>query len=425
MSPLAIVNGELLDPDAGRLFPGAVYVADGKIAAVGEAPDSFTADLTIDARGWIVAPGMIDLSANLREPGLEHKATIASETRAAAKAGITTLCCSPETMPVVDTPAVVELIHEQAAAAGYARVLPIGALTLGLEGKQLSEMYALKQAGCRMLGNGLRPLINPLVWRRALEYAATYDLLVTIRPQDPWLAAGGCAHQGPLATRLGLPAIPASAETVAVAQLLELIGETGARVHFTCLSTARAAAMIGAAKHRGLPVTADVSAHQLHLVDQQIGEFDSQAHVIPPLRSIADREGLRRAVAEGVIDAICSDHQPHEEDAKLEAFALTEPGISALETFLPLVLKLVDEAVLSLPEAWARMTQGPASILGLKAGSLTEGAAADLCIFDPQAHWVVDSPIWLSQGRNTPFWGQTMKGRVRCTVLEGTIVYRD
>ncbi|GAB6068683.1 dihydroorotase [Methylothermus subterraneus] len=421
---IAIVGGQWLDPQSETLTAGGVFVAEGQIVAVGEAPLGFQADEVLDASGAVVSPGFIDLSAYLREPGYEHKATIASETLAAVKAGVTVLCCSPETDPVIDTPAVVELIRERALAAGTAKVLAIGALSRGLQGIALSEMGALKRAGCPAVSSGYRPLANALIWRRALEYAGTYDLCVIVRPQDPHLSALGCAHEGEVATRLGLAGIPVSAETLVVAQILALVEECRTRVHFTCLSTARAAAMIAEAQRAGLPVSGDVAAHQLHLTESALEGFDPMAHVLPPLRSAADREGLRQAVAEGTIAAICSDHQPHEEDAKRNVFAATEPGISALETLLPLTLRLVEEGVLPLPAAIARLTLGPARILGLPGGRLAPGAPADLCVFDPKAPWTVAERTWLSRGRNTPFWGKTLKGQVRYTLVEGRVVWR-
>lgn len=424
MSKIAIVGGQVLDPESETLVPGGVFLADGRIVAVGEEPLGFQADEVLEAQGAIVSPGFIDLSAYLREPGYEHKATIASETLAAVKAGVTALCCSPETNPVIDTPAAVEFIRERALSSGKAKVIAVGAISRGLEGMALSEMYALKRAGCRLVSSGRRPLANPLVWRRALEYAATYDLSVIVRPQDLHLSAGGCVHEGEVATRLGLPGIPASAETVMVAQILALVEECRSRVHFACLSTARAAAMVAEALQAGLPVSGDVAAHQLHLTEDAVEGFDPMAHVMPPLRSAQDREGLRQAVAEGWIAAICSDHQPHEADAKRNVFAATEPGISALETLLPLTLKLVEEGVMPLPKAIARLTLGPAKILGLPSGNIAPGAPADLCVFDPEAEWIVDETTWLSRGRNTPFWGQTLKGRVRYTLVDGQVVWR-
>ncbi len=413
----------MIDPARGIDTQRTVYIADRTIAGLGTAPDGFRADREIHVPGQIVCPGLIDLCARLREPGHEYKATIASETFAASRGGITTLCSPPDTSPAIDTPAVAELLKERAELVGKATVLPIGALTQGLKGTELSEMSALKEAGCTAVSNALAPVANILVLRRAMEYAASHDLLLIIRPEDPWLRDNGVAHEGAVATLLGLPGVPQTAETVAVAQALELIEQTGVRAHFSQLSSARAVDMIALAQENDIPVTADVSAHQLHLTEQSLMGFDPLYHLIPPLRTQHDRERLRRGLLDETITAVCSDHQPHEEGAKLDAFSSTEPGISSLETLLPLTLRLVQGGDLSLPQAIARLTSGPARILNLTSGTLTPGSPADLCIFDPEQAWIVNSDTWCSRGLNTPFWGQMMKGRVTHTVLAGKIVF--
>jgi dihydroorotase len=420
---IAIRHGRLIDPANQRDERADLFIGDGRVLAIGEPPPGFAEDLSIDARGLVVCPGLVDLNAHLREPGLEHKATIASELAAAAHGGITTLCCAPDTEPVIDSPAVVELIHHRAKQSGKARVLPIGALTQGLGGEIISAMAALQEVGCVALSNGLAPLGNTLVERRALEYAATYGLLVFLRAEDPQLRDNGCIHEGPVATRLGLPGIPSAAETVAVARDLALAEHTGARVHFHGLSTAEAVRMIQRAQQDGLPVSADVAIHQLHLTEQDVDVFDSRCHVSPPLRTLRDREALRQGLADGVIGALCSDHQPHERDAKLAPFPSTQPGISGLETLLPLTLELVRDGLLSLPQAISRLTRDPAAILGIDAGRLGVGDSANLCVFDPEAHWVLDSRKMHSAGRNTPFDGWHLAGQVRYTLFEGRLVY--
>jgi dihydroorotase len=267
-------------------------------------------------------------------------------------------------------------------------------------------------------------MASTLILRRALEYAASHDLLVVVRPEDPYLADRGCVHEGAISTRLGLPGIPYAAETVAVAQVLALLEPTGARVHFAQISCARAARAIARARDKGEPVSADVAAHHLHLTDADIDGFDALCHVRPPLRSLADRDALRAAVRDGVLDAICSDHQPHEPDAKLDAFPSTEPGMSSLETLLPLTLRLVEQGCLSLSQALAALSSRPAALLGLDGlGTLRVGAAADVCVFDPEAEWTVDAGGWLSRGRNTPYWGRRCKGRVTHTLLGGRVVF--
>ena len=419
-----ISGGRLIDPAHGRDEITDLYLANGRIASIGQAPSGFVAEQHIDASGQLICPGLIDLQARLREPGQKHKGTIASETAAAAASGITTLCCPPDTQPVIDSPAVAEQITHRATAAGLARVLPIGALTQGLAGEQLANMQALQQAGCVVVGNALRPVTNTLVQRRAMEYAATLGLPVFINAEDPWLAADGCIHEGPLSTRMGLSGIPECAEVVAVGRDLMLIEQTGVRAHFSQLSSARAVEMIAQAKARGLPVSADVSAHQLFLTEVDVSDFNSLCHVRPPLRSQRDRDALRAALADGVIDAICSDHQPHDRDAKLAPFAATEPGISALETLLPLALRLVEEGVLTLPRAIAALSSEPARILGIEAGQLGVGAVADLCLIDPALPWHVDARQLRSAGKNTPFDGWELRGRVTHTLLGGELVFQ-
>lgn len=421
---IAIQGGRVIDPAAGADGIHDLYLAEGRVAAWDRPPDGFCADLRIEAAGLVVAPGLIDLSAHLREPGAERKATIRTETRAAAAAGITTLCCPPDTHPVIDNPAVADLIQDRAAAAGHARVLPIGSLTTGLRGAELSELYALKKAGCAGVGDAGHSLANASVWRRALEYAASYDLPVLVRPNDPFLAADGCAHEGAVACRLGLPGVPETAETVVIAMLLCLAETTGVRLYFGPLSSAKSVEMIAAAQRQGLRVNAGVAAHHLHLTDEALEGFDSAYHVLPPLRTAADRSRLRQAVCEGVLQVVCSDHQPHEADAKLEAFPSTEPGISGLETLLPTTLLLVDEGVLDLPTALHRLTAGPAAVLGIERGRIQPGDVADLCILDPAAVWTVTEENWCSNGRNTPWWGASLQGRAVCTLLEGCIVYQ-
>ncbi len=423
---LIIKGGRLIDPANGVDAQEDLYVNEqGFIAGVGSAPAGFKAARTLDARGKIVCPGLVDLRVRLREPGLEYKATIESETRAAVAAGITTLCCPPDTHPVIDTPAMAQMIQSRAWRFGFAFIHPLGALTQGLEGKLLTDMEALDDAGCVGFTNALHPVIDTLVLRRALEYCATFDLTVFLHSEDPWLRGDGCMHEGEVSTRLGLPGIPEAAETVAVARDLALIEQTGVRAHFCNLSSARAVAMIEEARKRGLPVSADVTAHHLHLTEHDIGGFNTQCHVRPPLRAAQDRAALRAALKNGTICAICSDHQPHEPDAKLAPFAQSEPGISALETLLPLTLKLVDEKLLTLPEAIALLTCKPAEVLGVESGKLAVGDTADVCVFDSESQWTLISEAMVSRGRNTPFLGWKFRGRVTHTLVGGKLVFES
>jgi dihydroorotase len=420
---IRIRGGRIVDP-ANRFDAVAdLYIDGGRIVAVGRRPRGFATEEVLDARGLIVCPGLVDLSARLREPGYTHKATIASELKAAVAGGVTTLCCPPDTLPIIDTTAVVELIHQRAATTGLARVVCLGALTRDLKGEMLAGMNGLKSVGCVGVSNALAPVVNSEVMRRALEYAHTCGLTVFIHAEDPWLAGSGHVHEGAVSTRLGLPGIPETAETVALSRDLLLVEQSGARAHFCRLSCARSARLVAEAAGRGLPVTADVAIHQLFLTDADLGRFDSFCHVRPPLRGRADRDGLRRALRKGVISAICSDHQPHDPDAKRTPFDATEPGISALETWLPLTLRLVDEGLLDLNAALATVTANPAAILGVDAGTLGVGASADVCIFDPDETWRLDEKSMVSAGRNTPFLDQTFRGRVRFTLHAGRVVY--
>ena len=421
---LVIRGGRLIDPANGVDAKQDLYIDEqGFVVGVGQAPVGFNAARNIDATGCVVCPGLVDLRARLREPGFEHKATIESETRAAVAAGITTLCCPPDTNPVIDTPAMAQMIQSRAWRFGLAFIHPLGALTQGLEGKLLSDMEALDDAGCVGFSNAYKPVGDTLVLRRAMEYCATFDLTIFLHSEDPWLRGQGCAHEGEVATRLGLPGIPEAAETVSVARNLALIEHTGVRAHFCNLSSARALAMVAQARASGLPVTVDATAHHLHLTEHDIDDFNTQCNVRPPLRSVRDRDALRAGLKNGVVGAICSDHQPHEPDAKLAPFAQAEPGVSALETLLPLTLKLVGEKLLDLPEAIALLTCKPADILGVEAGHLAVGDTADVCIFDPQARWTLTADNMVSRGRNTPFLGMPLQGRVTCTLVGGRVVY--
>ena len=423
MSRIHIKGGHLIDPANDIDATTDIWIAEGKVQAVGNAPDGFNADQTINAEQQIVCPGLIDLSARIREPGQVHKASIASETVAAAKSGITTLICPPDTLPVIDSPAIVELMHLKAREANMSRLHMLGALTSNLDGELISEMLSLKKAGVVGMSNANKPVPNSLVLRRAFEYAATHGLTVFIRPDDNGLSNKGCVHEGALASRLGLPGIPEAAETVAVARHLELIEQTGVRAHFSQLSTARAANMIARARHDGVKVTADVAVHHLYLTDIDIRDYNSACHLIPPLRSERDRDGLRDAVKQGVIDAICSDHQPHEPDAKQAPFPDTEPGLSGLDTLLPLVKRLADEKLMSLSQAINRITHMPATILGLEQGHLSVGAIADICLFDPNMSWLVSSDNLNSAGHNTPFMGWEMQARATGTLVNGQLIF--
>lgn len=420
---IAIENGHLVDPANHVDRVCSLYIDNSRVVGVGTAPPGFIANRIVDARDRLVIPGLIDLSARLGEPGFEYKADIDSESEAAVSAGITTLCCPPDTDPVIDTPAGIEFIERRRESVDRSRIYVYAALTQGLAGDQLTEMANLKAAGCIAVTNLGQPFRSARVARQALEYAASHDLTVLIYPEDTELAAGGCAHEGSVATRLGLPFVPEAAETSAIGFFLPLIEKADVRAHFCRLSTLKGMNMIRRAKHDGLRVTADVAAHQLFLTEVDIADFNSLCHTRPPLRSQRDRDGLRQGLTQFGIDAICSDHQPHELDAKLAPFRETEPGISALETLLPLTLRLVDEHVLTLSEAIALVTSRPAAILGLPLGRLGIGDLADLCIIDPRAEYECDPQQFYSKGKNSPLGGWMLRGRVTHTLVDGRFVW--
>lgn len=405
-----------LDEICDLLIEGRRFSRVGKLGRV-------AADKVIDAEGLWALPGLVDIGAYLREPGYEFKATVASEARAASTAGITTLCSMPEVHPAVAASATVNLIQRRAEAAGLCNVLVIGAMTVGLEGRALSEMAALKEAGCVAFSNGLQSFSDPNFLRRALQYAAGLGVLVFLYPLDHALADGGCAHEGAVSTRLGLPGIPISAETAALGQCLALVEDTNAKVHFCRLSCARSVALVVQAREAGLEVTADVCAHQLFLTEDDISDFNPNCHLLPPARGVNDRDALRKALADGTVTIVCSDHQPHDINAKLAPFPAGAPGISSLETFLPLMLELVDRGIVPLEIAVAAVSANPARLLQIERGSLEVGSVADLCLVDPVQKWVLQEESMLSGGRNTVFLNRRFKGKVRRTLLGGRIVY--
>jgi dihydroorotase len=416
---LHIKGGRVIDPAGGRDAVGDVWVVDGKISE----GKSEKADRVIEAKGLVVAPGFIDLSARLREPGQEYKATLESEMDAAVAGGVTSLACPPDTDPPLDEPGLVDMLRRRAKSLSRARVYPVGALTLKLEGTALTEMAQLAEAGCVAFSQGNVAIADTQVLWRALQYAATFGFPVWLRAEDLWLAKGGVAHDGEMATRLGLPAIPAFAETIALATLLELARATGARVHVCRLSSAGAVELMRQAKAQKLPVTCDVAIHHVHLCDMDLGYFDSSCRLEPPLRSQRDRDALAQGLADGIIDCLCSDHTPVDEDGKHRPFAEAEPGATGLELLLPLTLRWGAARKLALGPTLARITSEPARILGVTSGRLSAGTPGDVAIFDPQAPWRIAPETLKSQGKNTPFAGYELAGRVRYTVVAGNVVY--
>jgi dihydroorotase len=436
---ILIRGGRVIDPAVGFDATADVYLRDGRVAAVGRtiaAPGA----AVIDAAGLVVCPGFVDLHTHLREPGFEYKETIASGTRAAAHGGFTTVCAMPNTDPPIDSRAVVDYVRRTAAEQGAARVLVIGTVTKGREGRQLAEMGELAEAGCVAFSDDGSPVADPALMRRALEYASALGLPVIDHCEDPALAAGGVMHEGWVATRLGLRGQPAAAEEAMVARDIHLAELTGGRLHLAHLSTAGAVALVRAAKARAAPVTAEVTPHHLTLTHEAVlygaggagPAYDTNARVNPPLRTRADVEACIDGLCDNTLDAVATDHAPHAATDKLCEFDLAAPGLIGLETALALVLRLVHAGRLELATAIARLTVGPARALRLDAhaglgglGTLAPGAPADVAVFDPDARWTVDPGALASRGRNTPFVGMELRGRVVLTVCGGRVTFAE
>ena len=429
---ILIRQGRVIDPSSGRDEVTDVAIASGRIVSIGSAGD-FAADRVIDASGQVVAPGLVDLAARLREPGQEHEGMLESELAAAAAGGVTSLVCLPDTDPVLDEPGLVEMLKFRARKLSRCRLFPLGALTRNLEGQTLTEMVQLTEAGCVGFSQADVAITDTLVMQRALQYAATHGFAVWLRPQDAHLG-NGVAAQGAMATRLGLSGVPAIAETIALHTLFELVRVTRARVHLCRLSTAAGVALLRAAKLEGLPVTADVSINSLHLTDVDIGYFNADMRLTPPLRQGADRDALRAGLADGTIDALVSDHNPVADDMKNLPFGEAEPGATGLELLLSLALRWGADSGLPLTQTLERVTRGPVRVLSeslgslaSSAGRLVEGGVADICIFDPHATWGVEPGRLTSQGKHTPFaFASTcmaLPGRVSATLVAGVVAY--
>jgi dihydroorotase len=420
-----IKGGRVIDPASGRDAVGDVLIDGERIAALDAAAKDARADKVIDAQGLVVAPGLVDICARLREPGFEYKATLESEMEAAVAGGVTSVACPPDTDPPLDEPGLVDMLRRRARSLSHARLYPIGALTVKLAGERLTEMAELSESGCMAFSQANVPLDDTQVLWRALQYAGTFGFAVWLRAEDLSLARDGVAHDGDVATRLGLPGIPAMAETIALGKLLELVRVTGTRLHVCRISTAGAVEMIRKAKAEKLPVTCDVGIHYVHLSEMDLGYFDAHCHLVPPLRSIRDRDALRAGLADGTIDLICSDHTPVDEDAKQMPFSESEVGATGLELLLPLTLKWAAEAKVPLAKALAKVTSDAARVLGVKSGRIEVGAPADCVIFDANAPFHVVAAALKSQGKNTPFIGYELAGRVRYTLVDGNVVYSD
>ncbi|HSI42715.1 MAG TPA: dihydroorotase [Methylotenera sp.] len=420
-----IKNGRVIDPKNKLDSKLDVYIAAGKIIALGTAPEGFTASQTIDATNLIVSPGLVDLSARLREPGEEYKATLISELQAAVAGGITSLACQPDTDPVLDEPGLVEMLKHRAKQLNLAHVYPLGALTRKLEGKTLSEMGELREAGCVGFSQANVAITDTQVLWRAMEYAATFGFTLFLHAEEAFLAKDGVAHDGEVASRLGLKGIPSAAEALALSAILRIAQETGANVHISRLSTAEGVDMIRNAKKRGLKISCDVSANQLHLTEHDIAYFDANCHLKPPLRTQRDKEALSAGLKDGTIDAICSDHTPVDDDAKLAPFAEVEVGATGLELLLTLTLKWAQQDKVSLLQAIKCVTESSANILGISAGDLSVNSDADICIFAADEYWKVTPSALKSQGKNSPFTGLELAGKVKTTLVRGQVVYQS
>lgn len=426
---ILIKNGRVIDPASKFDEVCDVAIAAGRIVSLKGPPADFAANKTIDATGCIVAPGLIDLSARLREPGHEHEGMLESELAAAVAGGVTSLVCPPDTDPVLDEPGLVEMLKFRAEKLHQSRVFPLGALTRALKGETLTEMVELTESGCVGFSQAEVPLANTQVMMRALQYASTFGYTVWLRPQEMYLGSG-VAASGALATRLGLSGVSVAAETIALHTIFELVRATGARVHLCRISSAAGVALVAKAKTEGLAVTCDVSINSLHLTDVDIGYFDSRMRLDPPLRQQRDRDAIRQGLADGTIDALVSDHTPVDEDAKTLPFAEAEPGATGLELLLGLACKWGTDSDAGLQRALAVLTSEPARVLGnalgtlqASAGQLVKGGVADICIFDPAGEWTVEPAALRSQGKHTPFSGHQMPARVRWTIVGGQLAY--
>ena len=439
---LLIRGARIVDPARGLDRPGDILIAGDEILACGPstidgAPDGCE---VVDAAGLVASPGFVDLHCHLREPGYEHKETIATGSRAAARGGFTTICCMPNTDPPVDSASVVEFILRRACNEALVRVLPIGCVTRGRKGRELADMEELAASGAVAFSDDGDPVFDSNLMRQALAYSSDLGLPVINHCQDLCLSGDGVMAEGPVATRLGLPGIPAAAEEAMIARDISLTELTGGKLHVAHMSTAGSVPLVRQAKERGLSVTAEVCPHHLTITDQWVlgGRgipnsswgalaYETSTKVYPPLRAQSDADALVEALAEGVIDCVATDHAPHDTVSKQVTYQDAAFGISVLETALGSVLQLVHQRRLSLPRMVASLTSGPAGVLGegyASLASLAPGAAADIVLFDPDLEWTVDASQFASKGKNTPLDGSVLKGRVVATVSGGRVVYR-
>lgn len=422
--PVLIRGGRVVDPSQSMDGVHDVLVVDGSIAKVGQGIEAPEGAQEIDATGFVVTPGLIDVHVHLREPGEEHKETIASGARAAAAGGFTAVCCMPNTNPVVDDPASVGFVLAQAAAARAARVYPVGAISVGQEGEQLAAIGEMVQAGAVGITDDGNPVMDSGLMRRAMEYAQAFDVPVADHPEDLGLSGDGAMNEGLVSTRLGLRGKPNAAEDIHIVRDLLLAEFTGGRLHLQHVSTAYGIDAIRRAKSRGVRVTAEATPHHLLLTDERVEGYDTNAKMNPPLRSEADRQAVREGLSDGTLCVLATDHAPHHYDEKERAFSDAPDGIVGLETSLGLALThVVGEGIVDLSTLVDRMSCGPAAAFGLPGGTLAEGSLGDVTIIDPDAAWTVDPEGFLSKSRNTPFQGWELKGRAVFTIVGGEVVW--
>ncbi|MBF0212624.1 MAG: dihydroorotase [Magnetococcales bacterium] len=425
MSDFVLIRGgRVIDPANHLDATADVLLEGGIIRAVGR-PDVPSGTTVLEADGLVVAPGLVDMHVHLREPGFEYKETIAGGTRAAAAGGVTTVACMPNTRPVNDDPSITGYILQKARSEGLVNVAPIGAVTKGLEGRELTEMGLLMRAGCVAFSDDGRPVADSGLMRRALDYSRAFGALIIQHAEEPSLSTGGCMHEGVISSRLGLPGLPSVAESVMVDRDIRLVELTGGRYHVAHISVAGAVEAVARARSRGLPVSCEVAPHHFSLTDEAVMGYDTDAKMSPPLRSAEDRNALLEGLARGVITVIATDHAPHDPDSKRVEFCHASNGVVGLETMLPVSLELVRDGVMSWMECMRAMTVAPARLLGLDRGTLTPGAVADLVLFDPDAAWVVDAARLHGTSRNTCFHGRRVRGRVKKTIVSGRIVFDD
>ncbi|MEN9688559.1 MAG: hypothetical protein RI998_556 [Pseudomonadota bacterium] len=428
---ILIQNGQVIDPASGFNARADVAIQNDRILSIGPVAAGFKPSQTIDATGCMVVPGLVDACARLGEPGHEHEGMLDSELAAAVAGGVTSVVCPPDTQPVLDEPGLVEMLQFRAARLQLSRVFPLGALTRGLDGEALTPMAELTHAGCIGFSQAEHGMTHNQALQRAMQYAATYGYCIWLRAQDTALGKG-VAASGPLATRLGLSGVPVAAETIALHTIIDLMRASGARVHVCRISSAAGVALVREAKAEGLAISCDVSIHNLHFTDADMGYFDTRARLTPPLRQQRDREALSAGLADGTIDVLVSDHTPVEGDAKALPFAQAEPGATALEMLLSAALKWSAQSQVDVVRALQVITSAPAQLLGARGhglGALTAGGPADVCIYQPDASWSVTPEILRSQSKHTPFAfdmsGSEMVGKVQATVVAGKVAFQS